>query len=67
MEAIFVRGRRCGIRADSGNSCQDFASWCKTNRSPPLSLELQIRPYIALAAAIWIFGGEKLFHALFAL
>jgi leader peptidase (prepilin peptidase)/N-methyltransferase len=23
-------------------------------------------PYIALAAAIWIFGGEKLFHALFA-
>ena len=23
-------------------------------------------PYIALAAAIWIFGGKKLFHALFA-
>jgi leader peptidase (prepilin peptidase)/N-methyltransferase len=24
-------------------------------------------PYIALAAAIWIFGGGKLFHALFAM
>jgi len=22
-------------------------------------------PYIALAATIWIFGGKKLFHALF--
>jgi prepilin signal peptidase PulO-like enzyme (type II secretory pathway) len=22
-------------------------------------------PYIALAAAIWIFGGKKFFHALF--
>jgi leader peptidase (prepilin peptidase)/N-methyltransferase len=24
-------------------------------------------PYIALAAVIWIFGGKKLFHALFAM
>jgi hypothetical protein len=24
-------------------------------------------PYIALAAAIWIFGGKKFFHALFAI
>jgi leader peptidase (prepilin peptidase) / N-methyltransferase len=24
-------------------------------------------PYIALAAVIWIFGGKKFFHALFAM
>jgi leader peptidase (prepilin peptidase)/N-methyltransferase len=24
-------------------------------------------PYIAFAAAIWIFGGKKFFHALFAM
>jgi leader peptidase (prepilin peptidase)/N-methyltransferase len=24
-------------------------------------------PYIALAAAIWIFGGKKIFHAFFAM
>jgi leader peptidase (prepilin peptidase)/N-methyltransferase len=24
-------------------------------------------PYIALAAAIWIFGGKRFFHALFAM
>jgi prepilin signal peptidase PulO-like enzyme (type II secretory pathway) len=24
-------------------------------------------PYIALAAAIWVFGGKRFFHALFAM
>jgi leader peptidase (prepilin peptidase)/N-methyltransferase len=24
-------------------------------------------PYIAVAAVIWIFGGKKIFHALFAM
>ena len=31
------------------------------------SSKIPYGPYIALAAAIWIFGGKKIFHALFAM